>query len=125
MPGDCRVVVCDDVADFRGLLVDILSGTQGFAVVGEAENGREAVDVAGEQRPDVVLLDIAMPVMDGIEALPLIRTASPNSKVIVLTGFSSPAIRERALEGGAVGFLEKGTHPDVVVGAVREACAAT
>ncbi len=76
----CRVVVCDDVADFRMLLVDILQGTKGFSVVGQAENGREAIDVAGEQRPDVVLLDIAMPVMDGIEALPLIRTASPNSK---------------------------------------------
>jgi DNA-binding NarL/FixJ family response regulator len=119
----CRVVICDDVADYRTLVTAVLRRADGFDVVGEAGNGEEAITVAGAEQPDIVLLDVAMPVMDGMEALPHIRTAAPRSKVIVLTGFSSPAIRERALSEGAVDYIEKGGHPDELVEAIRSACA--
>lgn len=119
----CRVVVCDDVADFRDLLIAMLERAEGICVVGEAGNGREAIALAATEQPDVVLLDVAMPVMDGIEALPHIRHAAPNSKVIVLTGFASGAVRDQALAAGAADYIEKGARPDNLVEAIRSACA--
>ncbi len=119
----CRIVVCDDVADFRAFLEVLLESTPGFRVVGQAGDGREAVQVAGEEQPDVVLLDLSMPEMDGMEALPLIRAAAPDTRVLVLTGFTSPALREQALGGGACGFIEKGLPSAALVEAVRAACA--
>lgn len=119
----CRVLICDDVEDYRALLVELLHRLPGLSVVGQAENGLEAVEVAGTQQPDLVLLDVSMPVMDGMEALPLIRSAAPNTKVLVLTGFASPSIRAQALAAGAVGYIEKGTPIVALLEAVRSACA--
>ncbi len=118
----CRVVICDDVADFRLLIVTALKRSAGLVVAGQAANGQEAVDLARSEQPDVVLLDIAMPVMDGMEALPLIRDASPGSKVIMLTGFAGDDTRSRALSSGAVGYIEKGVLTRVIIDAVRDAC---
>lgn len=122
MTGRCRVVICDDVSDFRLLMSTALQRSSGFVVAGEAGNGQEAIDLVRTERPDVVLLDISMPVMDGMEALPLIRVASPDSKIIMLTGFGGMELRERALNSGAVAYIEKGVRPSAIIEAVRAAC---
>ena len=120
----CRIVICDDQQPFRTVLKVILGFEAGFEVVGEAENGSEVIPLVRALAPDVLLLDVAMPVMDGLEALPHVREAAPETAVIVLTGLASPDIRERALAAGAHLVVEKGTDADVLARHVREACAA-
>ena len=93
----------------------------GFEVVGEAANGREAIELAVRTQPDVLILDIAMPIMDGIEALPEILKAAPGTHVLILTAFGSERIRAQALRAGASGYLEKGATPAAMVAAVRAA----
>lgn len=88
----------------------ILEQTGRFKVVGEAADGLEAIDGASEHQPDLVLLDITMPGMDGFEALPHIRSVAPQTLVVVLTGLSGEEVRRKALGLGAVGLLEK--EPD-------------
>lgn len=119
----CRIVVCDDVDDFRTFVTILLDRTPGFRVVGQAKDGREAIEVATAEQPDLVLLDLSMPEMDGIEALPLIRAAAPHARVLVLTGFTSTSLRDQVLAGGASGFIEKGLPSAALVEAVRTACA--
>lgn len=120
-PSNCRIAICDDVPTFRQLVSAVFRWEPGFEVVGEASNGQEAVDLARRLRPDVMFLDIAMPVMDGMEALPKIREASPSTRVIVLTGFGSASIRSRTLADGAVAYLEKGATPAEMIQAARDA----
>ena len=117
----CRVAICDDVATFRQLLTTIFKWEPGFEVVGEAANGREAIELAVRTQPDVMILDIAMPIMDGIEALPEILKAAPGTRVLILTAFGSERIRAQALRAGASGYLEKGATPTALVAAVRAA----
>ena len=102
-----KVLVVDDYDDVRMLLRIKLEGL-GYDVVGEAADGHEAVHLAATHRPDLVLLDVAMPRMDGLEALPLIRQAVEGVKVVVLSGFDQGAMAEKALEAGAVRYVEKG-----------------
>ena len=124
-PDRCRVVICDDQAAFRKVVSVVLGLDPDLEVVGEAENGRDAIALARELQPDVLLLDIAMPVMDGLEALPLIREAAPETRVVMLTGVASDAVRARALAAGAEGFIEKGTDVDLLAEPIKEACRAT
>jgi DNA-binding NarL/FixJ family response regulator len=119
---ECRVVVCDDQPGYRRIVSAVLDLEPGLVVVGEATNGQEAVDRVEELRPDVLVLDIAMPVLDGLEALPLIHAASPETKVVMLTGIASDTLRNRAREGGAALFIEKGTNIQDVVEAVAGLC---
>jgi DNA-binding NarL/FixJ family response regulator len=119
----CRVVICDDQSMFREVLRTVLELEEGFEIVGEGCNGAEAIKLAGSLGPDVMLLDVAMPVMDGLEALPQIRAAAPDTGVVVLTGLSSPEIRRRALAAGAALVVEKGTDLEALTRAVREVCA--
>jgi DNA-binding NarL/FixJ family response regulator len=116
----CRIVVCDDQRAFRTIVSTVLGLEPDVEVVGEAADGRQAIELVVRLKPDVLVLDIAMPVMDGLEALPHIRSGSPGTKVVMLTGVASDSVRERALEGGAALFLEKGTDIDEVVRAVVE-----
>ena len=102
-----RAVVIDDASDIRELLTMVLTRS-GMDVVGEAGDGQAGVEVVRAQRPDVVLLDLAMPVMDGVEALPIIRELVPDARIIVLSAFAG-AVREQVLDWGADGYLEKGT----------------
>jgi DNA-binding NarL/FixJ family response regulator len=118
----CRVVICDDQAAFRQVVSVVLSLDPGVQVVGEAVDGREAIRIVTELRPDVLLLDIAMPVMDGLEALPLVREASPETNVVMLTGLASESVRQRALDAGACLFLEKGTDLDELVDQLKDVC---
>ena len=102
-----RVVVIDDSEDLRGLLRFALSRA-GMDVVGEAGDGSAGLEVVREERPDVVLLDLAMPIMDGVEALPLIRELVPKAQIIVFSGFDVP-LAQQVLEAGADGHVVKGT----------------
>ena len=80
----------------------------GLTVVGEAADGVAAVELASELQPDLVLLDLAMPRMDGLEALPLIRAAVPDVRVVVLSGFNQGTLADKALEAGADHYVVKG-----------------
>jgi DNA-binding NarL/FixJ family response regulator len=106
-----RVVIADDTRDMRLLLSLALELAGGFEVVGEAANGEEAIAQAAAHRPDVVLLDLAMPVVDGLQALPEIRTRAPDALVVVLSGFGADAIGEEAVRLGAATYVQKGVNP--------------
>lgn len=120
----CRIVICDDQAGFRQLISLVLGLEDGLEVVGEAQDGRAVVQVVADLSPDVLLLDIAMPERDGIDALPEIRNASPGTSVVMLTAFASDIVRRRAMDAGASGFIEKGADVDDLVAQIREACQA-
>jgi DNA-binding NarL/FixJ family response regulator len=119
----CTVVVCDDQRAFRDVVSLMLSIEPGLEVIGEARDGEEAVRVVAELQPDIVLLDIAMPSLDGFEALPLIRERAPETRIVMLTGFTSEGMRERALAGGATSYIEKGTDVPALVAHIKNLCA--
>jgi DNA-binding NarL/FixJ family response regulator len=100
----------------------MLSVEPGLEVIGEAGNGEEAVRVVSELRPDIVLLDIAMPLLDGFEALPLILESAPQTQVVMLTGFTSTGMRERALSSGATTYIEKGTDVGALGAHIKGHC---
>ncbi|MBT2390294.1 response regulator transcription factor [Streptomyces sp. ISL-1] len=118
-----RVVVADDEPLIRAGIRMILTSDRDIEVVAEAANGREAVDLARSHSADVVLLDIQMPVMDGLTALGELRRAAPATRVIVLTTFGERENVLRALEHGGAGFLLKDTAPAELIRAVRAAAA--
>ncbi|MCZ7459174.1 response regulator [Streptomyces sp. WMMC940] len=118
-----RVVIADDEPLIRAGIRMILTSDQEIEVVAEGANGREAVELARSHRADVVLLDIQMPVMDGLTALPELRRAVPTARVIVLTTFGERGNVLRALEHGGAGFLLKDTAPAELIRAVRAAAA--
>ncbi len=103
-----RVLVVDDADDLRTLLRARMETRNGLVVVGEAADGLAAVELASELQPDLVMLDLAMPRMDGLEALPLIRAAVPGVRVIVLSGFNQSTLAEKAIEAGADRYVVKG-----------------
>ena len=107
-----RVLIVDDVAALRKLVRYVLSGAPRFHVAGEAADGQAAIDMAREIQPDLVLLDVSMPKMDGLEALPRIRYACPNARILVLSGFQESRLGDMARSLGADGFIEKGAPPD-------------
>jgi DNA-binding NarL/FixJ family response regulator len=116
--GPLRVVVADDQALVRVGFCGIIAATPGFAVVGEAGNGAEAVEAARRTAPDVILMDVRMPVMDGIEATWRI-TASTDVRVLILTTFDLDEYVFAALRAGASGFLLKDTLPADLLNAIR------
>jgi DNA-binding NarL/FixJ family response regulator len=118
--GAIRVVLVDDVAGLRALVRMALEVDGRFTVVGEAGNGADGIEVSRDLKPDLVLLDLSMPVMDGLEALPQILEASPDSRVVVLTGFESRRVSPMALKRGAVACLEKGITPSGLVESLTE-----
>lgn len=117
-----RVVVIDDTDDLRELLRFALS-RGGMTVVGEAGDGNAGIAEVRLHRPDVVLLDLSMPVMDGMTALPVIRELIPDSRIIVFSGFGATQLAERALEIGADDYLQKGTSLAKILERVREVLA--
>jgi YesN/AraC family two-component response regulator len=102
-----RVLIADDAPDIRLLLRMYLTDSH-VEVVGEATNGAEAVDMVAAEKPDAVILDLAMPVMDGLQAIPLIKEASPATKIVVLSGFDTERMAKRAITLGAEAYLQKG-----------------
>ncbi|HJR44817.1 MAG TPA: response regulator [Actinomycetota bacterium] len=106
--GPCRVVIADDTPDIRMLLRWSLEPDDRFEIVGEAANGVEAVDLISTQEVDAILLDLAMPVMDGLQAIPRIKDASPSTRIVVLSGFDEESMAGEAMSRGADAYLEKG-----------------
>jgi DNA-binding NarL/FixJ family response regulator len=115
-----RVAIVDDHGIVRQGLRTLLN-RPGIEVVGEADSGNEAVRLAQEVSPDVMLLDIRMKDGDGLQSLPQIKQVSPRTSVIILTTYANPAYLVRAINGGASGYLSKETDPDQIVRAVRAA----
>jgi YesN/AraC family two-component response regulator len=115
MEAPYRVLLVDDVAEIRKLLRLTLELDGRFEVVGEAEDGAAAVALASSRHPDVVILDVSMPVMDGLEAIPQITRLSPATKIIVLSALEDATSRQ-ALSLGAHAYLVKegAVHEDVV-----------
>jgi DNA-binding NarL/FixJ family response regulator len=109
--GTIRVLIADDEAAHRSAVKRILEGSGHFTVVAEASDGREAVQRAEQERPDLVLLDLSMPKMDGLEALPWILASSPGTKVALLSGH----IGTRPVAGGASLQIRKGAGPAELV----------
>jgi len=113
-----RVLVVDDQALFREALVALLAVQAGIDVVGEAANGQEAVEAVGRLRPDVVLMDLRMPVLDGVGATRRLRVDHPGVRVLALTTFDGDAEVFPALRAGAVGYLLKDATTERLVEAV-------
>ncbi|MFK0047007.1 response regulator [Streptomyces sp. NPDC090741] len=118
-----RVVIADDEPLIRAGIRMILTSAPDIEVVAEASNGREAVDLARAHMPDVMLLDIQMPVMDGLTALGELGRAVPEVRALILTTFGEKENVLRALGSGGAGFLLKDTAPGELIGAVRAAAA--
>jgi len=114
-----RTLVVDDDGLVRAGLLMILGGASDITIVGEATDGRDGIRVAREQAPDVVLMDIRMPHMDGLEATEVIASWPSPPRVIVLTTFDADQDISRALRAGASGFLLKDTPPTAIIEAIR------
>ena len=117
-----RLLVADDHPLLRAALVDLLVQA-GFEVVGEAADGADAVALAKELEPDVVLMDLRMPVLGGLDATRLIKDACPDIQVVLLTAFESPALQQQAEEAGCFAYLVKGCPPGDLRLAMHEAMA--
>jgi DNA-binding NarL/FixJ family response regulator len=102
-----RLLVCDDAVEYRALIRTVLAQDDDFEIVGQAGHGRECLERLEEVTPDVVLLDMDMPLMNGFETLPHLRATSPETTVVVLSTAWTPELEQRALELGAVAYLEK------------------
>jgi DNA-binding NarL/FixJ family response regulator len=123
LPDPARVVLCDDVAMLRELLRYELEEDDDVRVVGEAGDGLEGVRMVRDLKPDLVVLDLAMPGLDGLEALPMMRAVDPPPDVVVHSGFDSAVMRDRVMELGAAMYLEKGGLLSAVKDAVRQVLA--
>jgi DNA-binding NarL/FixJ family response regulator len=122
----CRpisVFLVDDVPELRELIKYGLEDDPGFEVVGEAGDGRSALEGIAETHPTAVLLDLSMPDMNGFEAIPQIRERDPDVAIIVLSGFSADRMSGRVLDRGADGYVEKGTPIQELREATRVAVA--
>jgi DNA-binding NarL/FixJ family response regulator len=118
-----RVLIADDHALIRRGLADLLRFEKDFIVVGEAVNGREAVQLALETKPDVIVMDLMMPVMDGVEATQKTKAALPETKVVLLTSYGNSADVANAVAAGASGALLKDTPNDDLPELVRRVAA--
>lgn len=115
-----KVLIVDDAAFMRMMLRDILS-KNGFDVVGEAENGKVAVQMYKDLKPDVVTMDITMPEMDGIAAVKEIKAADPAAKVVMVSAMGQQAMVIEAIRSGAADFIVKPFQPDRVLEALGKA----
>jgi DNA-binding NarL/FixJ family response regulator len=116
-----RILLVDDQVLFRESLHAYLSLQPDYRVVGEAANGEQAIRLAATLKPDVILMDVRMPVMDGVEATRLLHTAQPGCRVIMLTTFDDDEYVFEALRNGAVGYLLKDTSAEKLFEALRAA----
>ncbi|HOT92652.1 MAG TPA: response regulator transcription factor [Anaerolineae bacterium] len=114
-----RVLIADDHRLFRQGLRQICETVGHFEVVGEAENGQEAVELTQQLKPDVVLMDVSMPVMDGVEATRLINAGVPSARIIILTMYRQDRYVFEAIKAGARGYLLKDIDEQELVDAVR------
>jgi DNA-binding NarL/FixJ family response regulator len=120
-----RLMLVDDQSLFREALRTLLSLQEGFEIVGEAENGERAVALAKIHRPDVILMDLRMPVLNGVEATRRIMATLPSARVVVLTTFEEDEEIFEAMRAGALGFLLKACSADKLCESIRAAARGT
>ncbi len=114
-----KVLICDDHAVVRAGLRLILQKEKDFQIVGEAENAGRAIEMATRQQPDLVLMDISMPGMNGLDAMPRLHAAVPEAKVLILTVHDDEAYFFQALQAGVSGYVLKGASADELLAALR------
>ena len=119
MPDPIRLLIVDDHAVVRQGLRMLLTQRYGIEVVGEAGDGATAVELAPQLRPDVILMDLMMPGMDGRAAIEAIRANDPRARIVVLTSLGSESHMAAAVQAGASGFLSKDTSPDELINAIH------
>ena len=115
-----RILIVDDHGIVREGTRALLERIPDFAVVGEAGNGKEAVAQAKELQPDVILMDLMMPEMDGIKAIGLITASQPNSRILALTSFAADDKVFPAIKAGALGYMLKDADPEDLIQAIRQ-----
>jgi len=113
-----RVFIADDSSDMRLLLRLGIGNEPSFEIVGEASDGEETIRLVDEMQPDVLLLNIAMPKMDGLRVIEVIRAANPRTKIVVLSGFEKRRMQPLAFARGADAYVEKGGRLDDLRGVV-------
>jgi DNA-binding NarL/FixJ family response regulator len=118
--GQISVLVVDDHPLLRAGLIDTIADQLDMRVVGEAADGAEAVDMFTRHRPDVTVMDVAMPGMDGVQALRAIRAIAPDARVVMLTTFSGDVQIRRAIDAGAAGFLLKNSVRKDLLDTIRD-----
>lgn len=118
-----RVLICDDDPSLRTLLRATLELESDLQVIAVAADGTEAVDLALRSRPDVILLDLVMPKMDGLQALTKLRQVAPTARVVVLSGLQESLMGQVVRDLGAAAFVEKGTNAATIAATIRRAAA--
>ncbi len=119
---DIRIVIADDHAVVRKGTIQILEKAPGFKVVGEASNGKEAVELVKKLKPDVAVLDVSMPVMDGIEATRHIKSLAPGVAILILSAYDNDEFVFALLEAGAAGYLLKDAGGQEITNAIEAIC---
>lgn len=114
-----NILVCDDAAFMRMMIKDILT-KNGYNIAGEAENGLKAVEKYNETKPDLVLMDITMPEMDGIQAVKKIKEMDPNAKIVMCSAMGQQAMVIESIQAGAKDFIVKPFQADRVLEAVKK-----
>ena len=115
-----RVLVVDDQTVVREGLVSILSFQSDITIVGQARDGVEAIAIARQDKPDVILLDLVMPRQDGLDSITQLREVAPNAKILILTGYADPERVFRAIKAGAIGYLLKDSTWEQLLQAIRD-----
>lgn len=116
-----RILIVDDHALFRDGLKMLINHEPDLEVAGEAENGQKAVHLSRELKPDIILMDVKMPVMDGVEATRRIMAEMPGMKILALSMYSSDGFLSRMMNAGALGYFMKGNDFQELSGAIRKA----
>lgn len=119
-----RVLLADDHPAVRHALEQLLAGIHDIDCVASAVNGADAVELTHRHTPDVVVMDISMPILDGIAATTLIRSSHPDTRVVIFSGSNSPDLHTEATNAGATAYLLKGAPPETLVTAIRNAAVA-
>jgi len=115
-----RILLAEDHANFRKSLKTLIESDKDFEVVGEAKDGKQAVKLAGELQPDIVIMDIGMPLLNGLEATRQVMTRNPSTRVLILSSYSEPEYIKKAMEVGVSGYLIKQSSAPVLIEAIRE-----
>ena len=114
-----RVILVDDTGEVRRVLRERLDFEPDIEVVGEAQNGQEALDLAARLRPDVIIMDVKMPLTDGITATQALKASWPQSRIVILSLYDDPVTRNRAREAGAKAFIAKQDNELELLAAIR------